>query len=165
MYLRHSPRFAKHNLCISPLSPYAEEAFADAIKARPYDTEHIAGQRRELRHMPDSLERRAMVKVIGCYDTEADRLEAMRSMSRDAARDRFILPPPTSRAVQAQPDRLCTYCGRPSDDMESDHIVAKALGGDNGAHNRTPSCRPCNGQKLDKPLLQWLMEIGGGHEA
>lgn len=112
---------------------------------------------------PGDLLRRKLAEI-------EKRAADLRASQEKSLRDAFILSPRDQKAVRRRALRLgyapvCSYCGQPSGEMESDHIVAKALGGPNGSHNRTPACRPCNQRKGDKPFLIWLLEIGARHEA
>lgn len=43
------------------------------------------------------------------------------------------------------PDTPCHYCGQPAD--APDHVVPRALGGEDVRENIVPACRSCNGRK------------------
>jgi len=46
---------------------------------------------------------------------------------------------------------ICRMCGEPTafEDFEVDHIVPRAHGGTDHAHNLRLTCRPCNQRKSD----------------
>jgi hypothetical protein len=50
----------------------------------------------------------------------------------------------------------CSYCLKPSDDLERDHIVPFSQGGGEDPDNLTPVCRTCNSKKKDMSLLQFV---------
>lgn len=53
----------------------------------------------------------------------------------------------------------CIYCGHPLSlqEMEADHILPKASGGENGFRNRVCSCPACNDAKADTLLGVFLV--------
>ena len=108
--------------------------------------------------MPDGPGKDRIGRRLVSIDAMLATSQAVQQLQADVARDAFIMP---YRATQATADPFCSYCGRAHSGLESDHIVARALGGGDGWHNRTPACRTCNADKGDKPFLLWLMEIGG----
>lgn len=56
----------------------------------------------------------------------------------------------------------CCYCSAPTEHI--DHIVPRAVGGDNDWTNLTASCARCNSAKKDKPLLVFLAHEHGCYE-
>ena len=60
---------------------------------------------------------------------------------------------------------LCAYCDAPltSDNMEIDHVVPIAKGGDHTGENVVPACKPCNRSKAAKWLDEWLSEPSSWH--
>ena len=53
----------------------------------------------------------------------------------------------------------CFYCARLSGYLETDHMDPKALAGSPRRCNKAPACRPCNEEKSDTPLHDWLTTI------
>lgn len=49
----------------------------------------------------------------------------------------------------------CSYCGGPADQL--DHIVARAMDGDDSFENLTATCAECNQSKGSRPLLAFLL--------
>lgn len=49
----------------------------------------------------------------------------------------------------------CVYCGAPYE--HADHVIPRASGGPDTAHNLVPACAPCNLSKSDRPVLDWLV--------
>lgn len=129
-----------------------------ATQTRQPEPPFIAEAKALLRGMPDTSERRRIVNlVIGWELTNSSRVNAFVIPEQHKAR------PASTSTVSSQaraPDR-CSYCGRLTDDIQRDHVVAKSRGGSDGDHNRVPACRSCNSKKSDKPFLLWLMNIGG----
>ena len=58
-------------------------------------------------------------------------------------------------AVLARDGGRCVYCGA-ADDLEIEHVVARALGGSDRIWNRVAACRTCNRAKNNAPLGEWL---------
>lgn len=67
----------------------------------------------------------------------------------------------------------CTYCGvrisrkafhaAPDDPIQfftMDHISPASLGGANHNENLVPACQPCNKERGDKPLDQFIESLG-----
>ena len=59
-------------------------------------------------------------------------------------------------AVFARDNYTCGYCGERGGRLECDHILPVAQGGGHDMENLTTACRPCNRQKRDKTLAEWL---------
>jgi hypothetical protein len=55
----------------------------------------------------------------------------------------------------------CVYCGRKSDKLEADHVVAVANGGSGKLSNFIPCCHWCNASKGKRSLTAWLFEKHG----
>lgn len=67
--------------------------------------------------------------------------------------------PVTNRNVVARDDFTCCYCGGYGDTV--DHIVPRALGGENVWTNVVTACKKCNGKKGHKTLEQlgWKLDF------
>ena len=50
---------------------------------------------------------------------------------------------------------VCAYCGEPSNAL--DHVLARRIGGPEGALNEVKSCRKCNSSKGKKDLVAWWL--------
>lgn len=48
----------------------------------------------------------------------------------------------------------CVYCGGVANSL--DHVIPKAIGGKTVASNLVPACKPCNGNKGDRELVDWF---------
>lgn len=74
---------------------------------------------------------------------------------------------PFSRSLREQEPPPCTYCRRPTmhepgpDQLQGDHVIPRAHGGNNDPTNRVPSCRTCNIQKKDRTPEQWYLWLRG----
>jgi CRISPR/Cas system Type II protein with McrA/HNH and RuvC-like nuclease domain len=57
----------------------------------------------------------------------------------------------------------CVYCGHPvsPEEMETDHIVPRSRGGENGFANKVCSCPRCNALKGDTSLEEFLRNTMG----
>lgn len=58
---------------------------------------------------------------------------------------------------------LCSYCGihpseTPDGRMTIDHVVPRAIGGDNNLSNMAGSCYSCNQAKASRDLLGFLLD-------
>lgn len=131
------------------------QIWESACRSRDGDPDVIAEARRILRTMSDCPDRRKGAYLVFSWD--------LRVTSEKIAINRYIDAP--RHESQAAHLTLCSYCGKPTDNPHSDHVIAKSRGGDDGDHNRVPACATCNARKSDKPFLRWLMEIGGGQDA
>jgi len=56
----------------------------------------------------------------------------------------------------------CPYCGMWKPRMNRDHVVPKALGGENSLTNIVGACRCCNSRKGTTSLLHFLLEVQAG---
>ena len=62
---------------------------------------------------------------------------------------------------QQPPNVPCTYCGKPTtdeagpDQLNGDHIIPRAQGGNAEPENFTPACRTCNLKKRARTPRQW----------
>ena len=69
------------------------------------------------------------------------------------------------RSLFAAQDGLCAICGLPmgSAPRSVDHVVPKAMGGENRVGNLVIAHTPCNGAKGDRPPtgceLVWLLAV------
>ncbi len=57
----------------------------------------------------------------------------------------------------------CVYCGDNEGGLTVDHLLARALGGNNSAFNLVTACRTCNLSKQDKSIrswFRWLRRLG-----
>lgn len=54
--------------------------------------------------------------------------------------------------------KACAYCheGKRNDEIEPDHVVPLSRGGSNSITNVVPACHPCNGDKRDLTLDEWI---------
>lgn len=50
----------------------------------------------------------------------------------------------------------CRYCGQVGGLLECDHVIPRSRGGGHGIENLVTSCKPCNREKRDKLLEEWL---------
>lgn len=57
-------------------------------------------------------------------------------------------------AVFQRDSFTCVYCGRrpPEVSLEPDHVLPRALGGQDLATNLVTACKPCNGAKSDRTI-------------
>lgn len=67
-------------------------------------------------------------------------------------------------------DGICAYCfnemtfdnNRPNT-VTRDHVIPRSKGGPSSMFNLIGVCATCNQLKSDKPLLEFLTHITGGH--
>lgn len=59
----------------------------------------------------------------------------------------------------AEIGKPCSYCGLPMDAPTRDHIHPRRLGGTLDEPNRAFTCDPCNSDKADMSLADWLAEL------
>lgn len=54
--------------------------------------------------------------------------------------------------------KACAYCREPkrNDEIEPDHVVPLSRNGSNSITNIVPACHPCNGDKRDLTLDEWV---------
>lgn len=54
-------------------------------------------------------------------------------------------------------DRACAYCQTPTPlaEIQAEHVIALARGGDNSIGNILPSCAACNSDKRDLSMNEW----------
>lgn len=50
---------------------------------------------------------------------------------------------------------VCRYCGSSLGDFECDHVIPVSRGGETSVENIVVACRPCNGSKGNKLLVEW----------
>lgn len=56
-------------------------------------------------------------------------------------------------------DRCCAYCEQPVEGPpDPDHVVPLSRGGSNSITNILPSCRPCNSDKRDLLVHEWMTD-------
>ena len=53
-------------------------------------------------------------------------------------------------------NRQCAYCGKTGVPLESEHIVPRSEGGSNRVSNLTLACVPCNREKGNRPVEEFL---------
>lgn len=57
----------------------------------------------------------------------------------------------------------CAYCARSFRDEPSrltlDHLVPRSRGGSNSARNLVAACAPCNEQRGNRPITEWLLLV------
>ena len=58
------------------------------------------------------------------------------------------------KRLHAQP---CIYCGS-TKNIEADHVVPLARGGQHSIGNLVPACRTCNASKRDRFIMEWRMK-------
>lgn len=68
------------------------------------------------------------------------------------------------KLVYKKYDGKCAYCGLSitEKEMQVDHIIPKARGGNDDFENLNPSCRLCNHYKRDMELDFWRNKWLGG---
>ena len=72
------------------------------------------------------------------------------------------IAPETRQAVYARDRHECIYCGAREADgavLTVDHLLARALGGENVAQNMVTCCLSCNSRKQALPLVKWLRKL------
>lgn len=62
------------------------------------------------------------------------------------------------RSLKARLPQKCAYCGSTSD-LTLDHILARALGGDNSIANLQILCSPCNQKKAIRESKEFERRI------
>lgn len=55
-------------------------------------------------------------------------------------------------------DGRCAYCLCKASDLQQEHVIAVALGGEHSPDNVVPACRVCNASKRNRTLLACLNE-------
>ncbi len=60
----------------------------------------------------------------------------------------------TKKNVIKRDNHLCQYCGRKTGLMTTDHIIPKAMGGDDSWENLVCACLECNNRKGNRTLRQ-----------
>lgn len=115
--------------------------------------EQVARDRARLR--PDGVKRcRSCRRTLDldAFTSDRTRPDALNDDCRLCAHADLL------RAAAPKIDELdlhaCTYCGGPAEAI--DHVIPRALGGTDDAHNLTPACGACNGGKSATPVLEWL---------
>ena len=72
------------------------------------------------------------------------------------------LNPNTRLAIILRDDSCCAYCGTAVEDgarLTVDHIMPRALGGDNSKQNLVTCCSECNETKGDMHPDQWFVQF------
>lgn len=68
--------------------------------------------------------------------------------------------PQTWREIRARiferDNYTCRYCGTRGGNLECDHVVPVSRGGPNNDHNLVTACRPCNREKGNRLVEEWL---------
>ena len=65
------------------------------------------------------------------------------------------------RAAIYARDAGCVWCGNKFD-LTIDHLIPRSRGGSNCASNLVTSCMPCNRNRADKPLAEWVYDLRVG---
>jgi 5-methylcytosine-specific restriction endonuclease McrA len=65
----------------------------------------------------------------------------------------------TKKNIIKRDNHQCQYCGRKSGMMTTDHIVPKALGGDDSWENLVCACLECNNRKGNRSLKETNMRL------
>jgi 5-methylcytosine-specific restriction endonuclease McrA len=65
----------------------------------------------------------------------------------------------TKKNVIKRDNHQCQYCGRRTGLMTADHILPKALGGEESWENLVCACHECNNRKGDRSLKQAGMHL------
>lgn len=69
---------------------------------------------------------------------------------------REAILPSVRKAVFERDGFVCAYCGGTDGRFEIDHIQPWSRGGSNDLENLTVACQPCNRNKRDSTLEEWL---------
>jgi 5-methylcytosine-specific restriction endonuclease McrA len=65
----------------------------------------------------------------------------------------------TKKNVIKRDNHICQYCGRKTSVMTTDHIIPKALGGDESWENLVCACLECNNRKGNRTIKQVNMKL------
>ncbi|UCF70338.1 MAG: HNH endonuclease [candidate division WOR-3 bacterium] len=65
----------------------------------------------------------------------------------------------TKKNVIKRDNHQCQYCGKRAGEMTADHILPKALGGDESWENLVCACHECNNKKGDSSLKHVGMHL------
>jgi 5-methylcytosine-specific restriction endonuclease McrA len=65
----------------------------------------------------------------------------------------------TKKNIIKRDNHQCQYCGKKTGMMTTDHIVPKALGGEESWENLVCACLECNNQKGQRSLKQVRMKL------
>ncbi|OPX17719.1 HNH endonuclease [candidate division WOR-3 bacterium 4484_100] len=65
----------------------------------------------------------------------------------------------TKKNIIKRDNHQCQYCGRRTGMMTTDHIIPKALGGDDSWENLVCACLECNNKKGNRTLKQAGMKL------
>jgi 5-methylcytosine-specific restriction endonuclease McrA len=65
----------------------------------------------------------------------------------------------TKKNVIKRDNHQCQYCGKTTGQMTADHILPKALGGDESWENLVCACHECNNKKGDRSLKHVGMRL------
>jgi hypothetical protein len=63
------------------------------------------------------------------------------------------------RRLKVRYRNCCAYCGRPSDDLQREHVLPLARGGSHGVGNIVPSCPRCNYGKRTSLAVEWKVRL------
>lgn len=58
----------------------------------------------------------------------------------------------------------CVYCGSEYE-LTTEHLDPLELGGEESYRNAVLACKPCNSEKADRPLCEWLRTLPSGVRA
>ncbi len=65
----------------------------------------------------------------------------------------------TKKNIIKRDNHQCQYCGRSTGMMTTDHIIPRALGGEDSWENLVCACLECNNRKGDRTLKQAGMKL------
>ena len=74
---------------------------------------------------------------------------------------RHGVTPDEAQKILTAANGHCTYCAKPCERLELDHVDAIAMGGSGEARNLVPCCRSCNAKKSAKDAADWLFDTHG----
>ncbi len=115
--------------------------------------EQVAADRARLR--PDGMKRcRSCREVLplDAFSANRARADGLNDTCRLCAHADLLRA--AALKIEALDLYACTYCGGPAEAI--DHVIPRALGGTDDAHNQTPACGSCNSSKNATPVLEWL---------
>jgi 5-methylcytosine-specific restriction endonuclease McrA len=116
-------------------------------------------QRKRYRSNPDAVRQR--VKVWKHANPEKHAGQGDRRAKLAAQQSDGTLTESAVKALYAAAKRCC-YCQKPmrSKQKSLDHIIPLSLSGAHSVQNVVVCCRSCNASKHDRPVKEWLKEIG-----
>lgn len=99
----------------------------------------------------------AELRQAGVLSVTSKGVVFSRRMVRDnSRREQRMTWAALRKQVLTQDGEVCCYCGDQEGPFHVDHIVPRALGGDDRLDNLCVACAPCNLSKGAKPLKEWL---------